>query len=223
MLSMDIREKGGILVFYLKGDIIGTRALHLQQRLAEIRKRNLKYVVLNFKDVNSIDSLGVDSILSAIKKGMEIKIVFPDPSCRHMLEKYGLPRLANVYQSEKDALKSFSTYREDFTIDRRRHERIQCTIPVEIILKNTKLPGVILNISEGGALLGYLDPFGFDKNGVPSGYLRIAIRFNKEPEPIRIEGEIRSLDCSREIMAIGIEFISLSEEFQKIRKILSFL
>lgn len=217
-MKIELREKGGISVFDLRGDVIGSWALELKQRLTEAKRRRLKYLVLNFKDVNSIDSLGVEAILGAIKKGIEIRIVFPNPSCRNMFEKYDLLRLVKVSQGEEDALKSFSVYRDGFTVNRRRHARVQCNIPVEITLKNTRLPGVLLNISEGGGLLGYLDPFGLDKNGLPSGSLQIAIRLAKESEPIRVEGEIKSFDRSREIMAMGIEFTGLSDEYQTIIK-----
>jgi hypothetical protein len=115
---------------------------------------------LNFLEVESIDDVGIAALSSALEAETRIKILHPNTGCRNFLGLRGITGRVGVFYNEEDALREGGeggTVSQDQ--ERRIHKRIEFTPPrsVEIHYQNNQLPGLLLNVSEGGALLGYLD------------------------------------------------------------------
>jgi anti-anti-sigma regulatory factor len=145
------------LILDLRGKIIGSWALHLGERIKDLKESGVRHVILNFQEVVSIDSLGVMAIASAVEMGLQVKILHPNSTCSEVLQRHQVNDTVEIFFREEDALKSVGSIPPSFS-ERRVHKRIDTNIPVEIEYKNNRLRGILLNLSEGGALLGYLDP-----------------------------------------------------------------
>jgi anti-anti-sigma regulatory factor len=147
-----------VAILDLHGRITGTDARKLEKHLLSLREVGFNWIILNFREVESIDTLGIQAISSAMDAGVRIRILHPDTDCSKTL-RLGLKKTVELYHREEAALRD-SGERGTVSQERRRHKRIEFNIPlpVEIRYRDNHVPGLLLNLSEDGALLGYLDP-----------------------------------------------------------------
>ncbi len=211
-LSFSIRKKGNITVLDLYGKIIGSWAFAVKDELSRLKDSGVSSVILNFQGVTSIDSLGVMAIISALESGLIIKVIHLNTTCRQIFEQNKAVNIIPVYGTEEEAMgyisRSISTNKE-----MRRYKRINTNIPVEILVNNSSQRGVLLNISEGGALVGYLDPLNVEPYTLKYisiimtlqflGYVEIGgrpVRYGRSSEMNIIGMELPSTEKSRKLV-----------------------
>ncbi|MDD5435040.1 MAG: STAS domain-containing protein [Nitrospira sp.] len=151
-----IRKKGTTSILDLDGKIIGSRAILIKDELYRLKESGISSVILNFENVASIDSLGIMAMQSLIKDGLSIKIINLGTACREILEQSHSDALIPIFHNEDDALGNAVTEDSSFK-EKRKFNRITTNMPIEILINDNGQRGVLLNISEGGALVGYLD------------------------------------------------------------------
>lgn len=154
-----IRRKGTTSILDLGGKIIGSRALLIKDELSRLKESGISSIILNFENVSSIDSLGIMAMESLIKDGLSVKIINLGTACREILEQSQSDTLIPIFHTEDDALGNAVTEENSFK-EKRRFNRITTNMAIEIFINNNGQRGVLLNISEGGALVGYLDHIG---------------------------------------------------------------
>ena len=81
-LTIKVRKREHAAIFDLKGSIIGSWALALKEKLFDTKEKAIRNLVLNFRDVAFIDSLGVMVVAEALASGLRIHAVHV-PSCCH--------------------------------------------------------------------------------------------------------------------------------------------
>lgn len=109
-ISVEPREDHAIL--HLRGEFDTYYVPHLQQEIDGLIKVGVVQVVLNLRLVKFINSTALGAMIKAGKslqqKGGRLVISRPSAFCRDILEKVGLDRVVNVYDSDEDAVASFA-------------------------------------------------------------------------------------------------------------------
>jgi anti-sigma B factor antagonist len=107
------RESGSITIADLRGSIdLGEASLALRQSIRDLVESGRTKIILNFSEVNSMDSAGVGELVGAYmpvkSKGGELKFLNPTKKVLGMLQITQLDTLFEVYTDEQTAIRSFS-------------------------------------------------------------------------------------------------------------------
>ena len=97
------------LFLHLSGELDLKTANNLKLSIdKEIERRNIKTVILNFQNVQFIDSSGLGVIIGRYKKiialGGKLKISAVPPHILKIMELSGLPKIINFYADDQSAL-----------------------------------------------------------------------------------------------------------------------
>lgn len=214
-LSFSIRTIGNISILDLDGKLIGSRALLIKKELQSLQESGISSVILNFTDVSSIDSVGVMVMTSSIEEGIPIKIINVNSTCLEILEQNHSAKIIPIFGTEDEALGDTVAKTTSFH-EKRRHERLNANIPVEIQINNYKQRGVLLNISEEGALVGYLDPFSSDTYSIKQINIMIKLPFLGSLE---LEGTPLRFGRNSHMNTIGIQLYSKEKSRRFLDKI----
>ncbi len=214
-LSFSIRKKGNIAILDLYGKIIGSRALHLKDELLRLKDSGISSAVLNFQGVSSIDSLGVFAVLSGLESGLITKIFHMNTTCRDIFGQNRAASVIPILGSEEEALGN-TTKTVSMSKDMRRYQRINTNIPVEISIGSQQQPGVLLNISEGGALIGYLDPLDEDTYNIR--HINIIMKLPVLGS-IELEGKPVRFSQTSDMNTIGMELMSTEKNWKLVKQV----
>jgi anti-sigma B factor antagonist len=107
------RQFGSITIVDLRGSIdLGEASLTLRRTIRDLVESARTKIILNFSQVNSIDSAGVGELAGAYvpvkSKGGELKFLNPTKKVHDMLKITQLDRVFAVYIDEQTAIRSFS-------------------------------------------------------------------------------------------------------------------
>lgn len=214
-LTYSIRKRGSVTILDLCGKIIGSRAFILKDELLCLKDAGASIIILNFEGVTSIDSLGVMAITGALEAGLSIKIIHLNTTCREILDQNRASNLIPVYGTEEDAIGNLSIH-TPISKEMREYQRINTKIPVEILIDDTCNRGVLLNISEGGALLGYLDPLSTEPYSIRSINIMMKLPFIGS---IELEGKPVRFGRTSEMNIIGIKLYSTEKSRHLIKQV----
>jgi anti-sigma B factor antagonist len=107
------RQSGSITIVDLRGSILlGKASLTLRHAIRDLVESGRTKIILNFFQVNSMDSAGVGELAGAYvpvkSKGGELKFLNPTKKVHDMLKITQLDRVFEVYADEETAIRSFS-------------------------------------------------------------------------------------------------------------------
>jgi anti-sigma B factor antagonist len=107
------RQFGSITIVDLRGSIdLGEASLTLRRTIRDLVESARTKIILNFSQVNSIDSAGVGELAGAYvpvkSKGGELKFLNPTKKVHEMLKITQLDKVFEVYIDEQTAIRSFS-------------------------------------------------------------------------------------------------------------------
>ena len=107
------RQFGPITIVDLRGSIdLGEASLTLRRTIRDLVERARTKIILNFSQVNSIDSAGVGELAGAYvpvkSKGGDLKFLNPTKKVYDMLKITQLDKVFEVYIDEQTAIRSFS-------------------------------------------------------------------------------------------------------------------
>jgi anti-sigma B factor antagonist len=107
------RQLGPVAIVDLRGSIdLGEASLTLRRTIRDLVESGRTKVILNFSEVNSIDSAGIGELAGAYvpvkSKGGELKFLNPTKKVHDMLKITQLDKVFEVYTDEQTAIKSFS-------------------------------------------------------------------------------------------------------------------
>jgi anti-sigma B factor antagonist len=107
------RQFGPISVVDLRGNVdLGEASLTLRRTIRDLVETGRTKIILNFREVNFIDSAGVGELASAYmpvkSSGGELKFLNPTKKVHGMLQITQLDKVFEVYTDEQAAIQSFS-------------------------------------------------------------------------------------------------------------------
>ncbi len=214
--SYSMRIKGNIAILDLYGKIIGSTARKLKDQLLLLKESGISSAVLNFQGVSSIDSLGVSAVLSGLESGMITKIFHMNTNCREIFEKHSEARVIPILGSEEEAIGGACEIPVT-SVEMRKYQRVTTNIPVEISLGNQLQPGVLLNVSECGALVGYFDTPTVAQHNIRHVNIIINLKLSASLE---LEGKpVRFKEEKDGMQTVGVELISTETDWRILKQV----
>jgi anti-sigma B factor antagonist len=107
------RQSGSITIVDLRGTIdLGEASLSLRRTIRDLLQTGRIKIILNFGEVDSMDSAGVGELVGAYmpvksKRG-EMKLLNPTKKVHGILQITQLDRVFEIYTDEQTAVRSFS-------------------------------------------------------------------------------------------------------------------
>jgi anti-sigma B factor antagonist len=107
------RQVGPVTIVDLRGDIgLGAASLTLRRTIRDLIESGQTKILLNFSQVDSMDSAGVGELAGAYlpvkSKGGELKFLNPTKKVHRVLQVTQLDKVFEVYTDEQMAIGSFS-------------------------------------------------------------------------------------------------------------------
>ena len=107
------RQSGSVTIVDMRGAIdLGEASLTLRQTIRDLVENGRTKIILNFREVNSMDSAGIAELAGAYmpvkSKGGALKFLNPTKKVHGMLKITQLDRVFEVYTDEQMAIRSFS-------------------------------------------------------------------------------------------------------------------
>ena len=112
-LIANCRQLGSITIVDLRGSIVlGETSLTLRRTIRDLVDNGRTKIILNFSQVNSIDSAGVGELAGAYlpvkSKGGDLKFLSPIEKVYRVLRITQLDQVFEVHRDEQAAIRSFS-------------------------------------------------------------------------------------------------------------------
>ena len=117
MFTINQRESGGVTILDLSGKItIGEGSTRFREAVRRLMEQDKKLVLLNFADVNYVDSSGIGELVSAYttlsNQGGKLKLLNLPKRIRDLLRITKLLTVFETYEDETTAIQSFSAVAE---------------------------------------------------------------------------------------------------------------
>ena len=111
-MKITARERDGVTILVLKGKItIGVGDVALRDAVQEALEGGAKNILINLKDVKTIDSSGIGELVSAYttvtNRGGSLKLELLPPKVLDILQITQLVTVFDIFEDEEEALKSF--------------------------------------------------------------------------------------------------------------------
>lgn len=232
------RTVGEVEILDLKGDFVGPWALRGREDIHRFIEANKpENLLINLKDVETIDSLGVKAVMDNLGFGMKGGVVSSNYSLLEMFsELMHQEKGIQFFKGEDEVVRFFGEElvreRTISTIaEKRKFTRLKSAFPIEFSYTDRNgerivFRAIVTNISEGGLYAEYLDLE--PSSGNPKKLdlydfkmLEIKIKIPDKTE-IRMEGKALRTDLEGEQMGIAIQFYRLSEEDKRrLQKLIS--
>ena len=112
-MKTSVREVQGVSVLDLKGKItIGSGDIQLRETINKLVEEGKKNILINMRDVTTIDSSGIGELVgcytSVTNKGGKLKLLHLPPKISDVLTVTQLITVFDVYESESEAIASFT-------------------------------------------------------------------------------------------------------------------
>ena len=231
------RRVGEVEILDVKGDFVGPWAIRGKkdiQRFVESNKP--KNLLINLKDVETIDSLGVKAITDNLEQETKNGVVSGNYSILEMFSALVQSGDIRFFKCEEEVVGFFAeelVKEKSITPieEKRKFNRLKTACPMEFWYRDLEgeqilYRAIVTNISEGGLYAEYLDlepSSGNPKKLDPYDLqmFEIKIKLPKGLE-IRAEGKVVRIDFEGDQMGIAIQFYHLKEEDKrKLEKLIS--
>ena len=112
-LTTNQRQVGPVTIVDLRGNIgLGAASLTLRRTIHDLLESGRTKIVLNFSQVDLMDSAGVGELAGAYlpvkTKGGELKLLNPTKNVHRVMQVTQLDKAFEVYTDEQLAIQSFS-------------------------------------------------------------------------------------------------------------------
>jgi anti-sigma B factor antagonist len=111
-MKVNVRQRDGVTILDLKGKItIGVGDVALRNAVQDAINNGATKVVINLRDVSTIDSSGVGELVSAYttatNRGVKLRLANLPAKVTDILQITQLITVFDVYDSEDEAVRSF--------------------------------------------------------------------------------------------------------------------
>jgi anti-anti-sigma factor len=111
-LTIAIREKRGVTIMDVGGELCVGDCLQLHQTIKELLAENRRKLALNFKNVQRADSFGMGSLAASFasveRNDGVVKVFSPSKDVHAAMQEIRLDQVIETFSREKDALSSFA-------------------------------------------------------------------------------------------------------------------
>ncbi len=103
--------ENNIAILRLQGDLIVSEVEKLRNEFREVMKKNIHKIILDFSDIEFIDSSGIGlmvEILKSVKKfdDGQLKLINLNKQVKDILKQIQLYSIFEIYDSEDEAIES---------------------------------------------------------------------------------------------------------------------
>ncbi|MFH0985282.1 MAG: PilZ domain-containing protein [Candidatus Omnitrophota bacterium] len=231
------REIGGVAVFDLKGMPTYETVQEVTWKIQRsIRRHHFHQIILNFKAVGPIDTIGLRHLLTVCLRPKHSALYGASSDMAHFLEENCFSGKVDICADEKEVAESFGPFLYDkdpdkryidkgaktpkeslgAQLDGRRNHRMHVGIPVELRISSAMneivtTKAIVTNISQGGLFVEYLDLDAAAKILAmePIENLPVEIHIFPSanfPDEYHVAGKIRRKEVRKEQLGFGIEF-----------------
>jgi len=113
-MQISVKEKNGVDICYIKGEINIDTSSQLKKVFGEFIVKKSRKILLNFKDVEYIDSLGIATLVGLMKSLREIQgTMFLCNLSAKLGPVFGITkmdRVLRIFETEEEALREFYGY-----------------------------------------------------------------------------------------------------------------
>ncbi|HEY0512459.1 MAG TPA: STAS domain-containing protein [Thermoanaerobaculia bacterium] len=111
-MNVNVRQRGDVTILDLKGKItIGAGDIQLRNAVQEAMNSGTKKILIDMKDVSTIDSSGIGELVSAYttatNRGVKLKLFCLPTKVTDILTITQLITVFDVYDNEEEAVNSF--------------------------------------------------------------------------------------------------------------------
>jgi anti-sigma B factor antagonist len=112
-MNVNVRQRDNVTILDLKGKItIGSGDVALRNAVQEVMNTGAKNVLINMKDVSTIDSSGIGELVSAYttatNRGAKLRLYGLPEKVTDILTITQLITVFDVYDNEDEAVRSFA-------------------------------------------------------------------------------------------------------------------
>ena len=102
-----------VAIIRLDGDLVVSEVEKLRSEIRELAEKNIHKVILDFADIDFIDSSGIGLLVEILKslskyEGGQLKIVNINRQVKDILKQIQLFSIFDIYDSEEEAIESFN-------------------------------------------------------------------------------------------------------------------
>ncbi len=219
------RKIGSVVILDIKGELVGPWALKAKDNIARLISGHVNNLIINLKELNTVDSLGVKALASNLVSGARNVVIGGRTSVMEMFTHNNAFSNCKVFMDENAVIDYFGKEfvdrgDESDYVERRVYNRLKTAIPLEFWYEDEKgkkivFKAIITDISEGGLLAEYLDLETVDiQTSKLDPYdlkmLHLKIKLPKY-DYIYATGKVVRTIMSGSQLALGIEFYDIDE------------
>jgi len=113
-MKANVRDSGNVSIIELKGKITtGSGDIQLRDTISKLLDAGKKEILINLKDVTSIDSSGIGELVgcytTVTNKGGRLRLLHLPPKIQDVLTVTQLITVFDVYENEPEAVASFGS------------------------------------------------------------------------------------------------------------------
>jgi len=112
-IKIDVRPKGNdITLIVIRGEV-GTETVNqFKEKMDQVVNDGKKKLIVDLQEVNYLNSMGLGVFAATLKKlkksNGDLKLINLSPTVQELLERSRLDKVFDVFESEEEAVKSFS-------------------------------------------------------------------------------------------------------------------
>lgn len=111
-LSVSIRERDGIAIIDLVGDVTTFAEEKITSAYKEVSSNGAKHILLNFRQNDYINSAGIAILIGVVtevnKHGQRLAVSGLSQHFQRIFRMVGLSQYIDIYQDEEEALRGFA-------------------------------------------------------------------------------------------------------------------
>ncbi len=231
------RKIGSVVIIDIKGELVGPWALKAKDNIANLISNSVNNLIINLKELNTVDSLGVKAVSSNLNSDIRNVIISGRTSVMEMFSRLSIFDNLTVFNDEDAVINYFGKEFVEREVDhipdeseRRNYQRLKTAIPIEFWYedesgKKVVFKAIVTDISEGGLLAEYLDLETVDianKNLDPYDLKMLELKIKlPDYDYIYASGKVLRTVMNGEQLGLGIQFYKIKPEDQN--SIASFL
>jgi anti-anti-sigma factor len=112
-LSVSIRERNGVSILDLVGDVTTFAEEKINSAYAQVTDQGAKQILLNFRQNDYINSAGIAILIGVVtevnRNGQRLAVSGLSQHFQRIFRMVGLSQYIDIYQDEGEALRGFAT------------------------------------------------------------------------------------------------------------------
>lgn len=112
-LSVSTRERDGIAIIDLVGDVTTFAEEKINNAYAEVTNRGARHILMNFRQNDYINSAGIAILIGIVtevnRHNQKLAVSGLSQHFQKIFRMVGLAQYADIYQTEEEAVQAFAT------------------------------------------------------------------------------------------------------------------